>query len=124
MEKKLKYAISAAAIISASMLGDAMDVNDRTVYPLIYRNTPVGDDNYKNPFSIRKRYIVHDGMLEVQIGDADSNEYYTVKDGLRVNERTMYQQAMDTADNVLESLSRRAKNLAQRVREEFNNLRR
>ncbi len=123
MKKTLKYGLSAAAIISAATFGDELNVNDKMLYPLIYRNTPIADGNYRNPFSVRKRYLVHNGLLEVQIGDANSNEYYTVKEGLRINERPMYEQALDTADDVLESLGKKARNLAEKVREELNNLR-
>ena len=124
MKKYLKYGLCAIALSSAAALGDTIDINDRIYYPIRYRNTPIGNNNYGSPFSIRKRYIVTEGFLEVQIGDEETNEYYPVMDELRVNERELQEQLIDTGSNIIDSLSKRANRYIDRVKNIFEGLRR
>lgn len=124
MKKRLKYGLCTAAFISAAFFGDAIDINDKLYYPIRYRNTPISETNYQDPFSIRKRYVVNNGLLEVQIGDENNNQYYPVTGGLRVNERKIPEQLMDSAESIFDSLSRRANNLTGRLKKAYEGLRR
>ena len=124
MRKYFKHGIAAASILAAASVGDFLDVNDRAYYPLRYHNTPVREGTYEDPFSIRKRYLVREGLLEVQIGNQDSNEYYTVTNELRVNERKATEQLMDTAGEIINSLSRRADRMVDKIKGIYDRLRR
>lgn len=124
MRKYLKHGILAASILAAASLGDLIDINDRIYYPLRYHNTPIREGTYEYPFSIGKRYLVREGLLEVQIGNQDSNEYYTVTNELRVNERKVTGQLMDTADEIINSLSRRANRMVDKIKGIYDGLRR
>ena len=124
MRKYLKHGILAASILAAASLGDLIDINDRIYYPLRYHNTPVREGTYEDPFSIRKRYLVREGLLEVQVGNQDTNEYYTITNELRVNERKATEQLMDTAGEIIDSLSRRANRMMDKVKNIYDRLRR
>lgn len=120
MKKSIKYGIGIASVIAAASLGDAIELNDRLYSPLIYRNTPIRDSMYHNPFSIRKRYIINNGFLEVQIGDEDTNEYYPVMESLRVNERPLYDQLIDATGNIVDSIGRRTTNFVDKLKKIYN----
>lgn len=124
MKKPLKYGIGIASIIAAASLGDVIDLNDRLYYPLVYRNTPIKENTYGNPFSIRKRYVVNNGFLEVQIGDEETNQYYPVMKDLRVNERPLQDQLIDVTGNAIDSIQRRTSNFADRLKKIYNEYRR
>lgn len=124
MKKSLKYGIGIASIIAAASLGDVIDLNDRLYYPLVYRNTPIKENTYSNPFSIRKRYVVNNGFLEVQIGDEETNQYYPVMKDLRVNERQLQDQLIDVTGNVIDSIQRRTDNFADKLKKIYNRYRR
>lgn len=123
MKKSLKYGIGIASIIAAASLGDMTDLNDRLYYPLIYRNTPLRENTYGNPFSIRKRYVLNNGFLEVQIGDEETNQYYSVTSELRVNERPLQEQLIDVTGNVIDTIQRRTNSFVGKLKNIYNEYR-
>lgn|SRR3989338_8953489 len=123
MKKSLKYGIGIASIIAAASFGDMTDLNDRLYYPLVYRDTPIRENTYGNPFSIRKRYVVNNGFLETQIGDCETNQYYSVTSELRVNERPLQEQLIDVTGNIIDSIERRANSFAYKLKKIYNEYR-
>lgn len=123
MKKSLKSGIGIATVIAAASLGDVIDLNDRVYYPLAYRNIPLRENTYGSPFSIRKRYVVNNGFLEVQIGDEGTNQYYAVTSELRVNERPLQEQLIDVTGNLIDGIQRRTNNFADKLKKIYNEYR-
>ncbi len=75
------------AMAASAIVGDHMDVNDKAIYPIVYKDVLVAEDSYQKPFDLKKRYVMNqDGFLEVWVGD---ERFFKVKKGLKVNDKSL-----------------------------------
>jgi hypothetical protein len=82
-----KKILIGGAIISTMMLGDYINILDKTIYPLKY-NQQIDKESYQRPFKLRKRYIINKkDCLEVYIGH--DNKWAKVKRNLVTIDRNL-----------------------------------
>lgn len=88
MMKKFKPVLIGVAILASVVLGSYLNLKDRIIEPVRYRNIKVDSQVYQKPFKLKKKYMVNkNGDLEVYLGNKD--EWYKVGKGLRVNEKNL-----------------------------------
>lgn len=82
-----KKILIGGAIISTMMLGDYINILDRTIYPLKY-NQKIDNNSYQRPFKLRKKYVINNNdCLEIHIGH--NNKWAKVKKDLITKDRDL-----------------------------------
>ncbi len=115
MKNSIKIVSLAASLSASALLGDCYDINDRFVNPIYYRETLIAGGFYNRPFDLRKEYRINDeGFLEVYFGDG---KMYPVKEGMRINERSLSEHVRDEAKTLLKEGSKKVRGLFDTVRE-------
>jgi hypothetical protein len=96
-------------------LGDALDLNDRTINPLIYRNVLIAKESYQRPFQLRKRYVVNrKGFLETHIGD---EKFYKLPPSLDTKCKTLEELLKERGKRILKRTKDEAKEILDDIRD-------
>lgn len=103
--------IFVSALGIAAYYGDKLDVNDRIINPVAYRNVLADKESYPRPFKLRKRYVINEkGMLETYIGEG--NRWHKVGKDLTVNSEL---------ERIARKTKEARKELEKKIIEETNN---
>jgi hypothetical protein len=92
-----------ASIIGAAFLGDSMNINDRLIYPIVYRNTRSEIGFTETPFEMEKYIIVNrNGNIETYFGNKRTKEYYKVREDGRAGTlfEKLYYDSRDIYDSI------------------------
>ncbi len=77
----LKVAAFSLSLLVSAHLGDNLNINDRMIYPTIYRGRETAEYFAEEPFELEKRIILNDeGELETYFGRRDAEEFHRVRD--------------------------------------------
>lgn len=115
MKSSIKIVSLAASLSVSALIGDYYSICDRFVSPVYYRETLIAEGFYSRPFDLRKEYRINgDGFLEVYFGDG---KMYPVKEGMRINERSLGEHVKDEAKVLLKEGGRKVRSLIDTMRE-------
>lgn len=112
-------AITLSAALTAytgtvSYLADKHNINDKVVYPYVYKDHETAPGFTENPFDLEKRVTINeDGELETYFGNRRTDEFhrvcsndrtcYTIEDFFS-DARDIYYNARDKADDIIDAV--------------------